>query len=218
MTDQDIISIKESLVAIENSLSNSWWQNAIMIVIGAAPTFLISYFSQRWTSQKELELFNLDQSREERKIKSELIGKIKSLENELFISGLHYVMSEILYYQIFWIKNKVPSITPAQQNRFDENVATRNTKGEWFKNCTSQFASNVAQYNYFVKDEKIDKLASEISLTDPIRYGEEFEKMSLAELNALNIKDYMAAAEQKYRSGYGIKLKELVRYIILNKL
>lgn len=218
MTDQDIIAIKNSLQAIQDSLSNNWWQNLLLVIAGATPTLIIAYYTHKWNVEKETKLFALSAEKEDRRIKTELVGKIKAAENDLLISGMQYLASETGYDYYFSYDNAWIAMNGISkfQEQITKNLEPRNIKGLEFKQNISLFGSLIAQYNYLVKDEKIDELFQKVESLD-VKYDHGFETMNLDQLKSVDLKEATQKTVTHFRVEFGKQVRTLVHYIVLNK-
>jgi hypothetical protein len=79
-----IEEIKHLLEGIKHSLESQGWEKFLYVLIGFFPTFLVSYFTNRWASRKEEKMFLLNKAKEE-----EIFQLNKAKESELFLLNMN---------------------------------------------------------------------------------------------------------------------------------
>ena len=162
MTEQEI---SNAIQDIQASLANRWWQNAGFVLLGAVPSALVAYLNYRWNKN----LFALTKEKEQVRILAGIVAEVKALQYRYWKTADEYIMKWAMFEFHKTIREKEPhGFRPEFKEKIvelrDESIKSADEMIEH----ETLLSKLLAEYNYLVKDKKIDELADAFRQTAPI--------------------------------------------------
>src|ERR1044072_9228321 len=199
-TEQDFIDLKNTVLQLQQAQADKWLHDLTLLVIGAVlaavPTIILAILSNRWnkrlfflTKDKDEQMFRLEEAREQSLIKSKIFGQIKVAETELMTAVSDVIQRNLAFNDSLAVYGKVDE---ERKNVMNETVTHNKIEAEKFAriamNKKAAFLQLIHEYNYLVKDKKIDELVNLFSETGmTMKMG--FDDMTVEQLMHDSIHD-----------------------------